>query len=446
MQTDAQGRGVINILAADKLLQRAASCTRPSCCGCCRSCSSSCPRSAIRDKPKLVFFFDEAHLLFNDAPAGAAREDRAGGAADPLQGRRRVSSSRRTRSTCPTRCSASSATACSTRCAPSRRATRRRCKSAARDDARQPEARRREGDHRARRRRGAGVVARREGPPERRRARLRRCRRLRASARSPTTSARALMRQLAASPATTTRPSTASRPTRCCKGRAAAGKQAGRCAGRRPTGGARAAGRGGRGRRHRRHCSAGQRWRGADSRPVESGASAVRGDRVADRRKSQSARCDSARRSAAESADRAGARRRRPLLGQPARRTAGTPLGENSTMDLGIAGKRALVCGASKGLGYGCALSLAREGVQPGDQRAHAGAAGRGRAGGSRDADRRDGHRGGQRHHHRRRAAPRRSPRARRSTSWSTTPAARRPATSASSAATTGSARSTPTC
>ena len=32
-------------------------------------------------------------------------------------------------------------------------------------------------------------------------------------------------------------------------------------------------------------------------------------------------------------------------------------------MDLGIRGKWALVCGASKGLGYGCALSLAREGV-----------------------------------------------------------------------------------
>lgn len=33
-------------------------------------------------------------------------------------------------------------------------------------------------------------------------------------------------------------------------------------------------------------------------------------------------------------------------------------------MDLGIAGRRALVCGASKGLGRACALSLAREGVQ----------------------------------------------------------------------------------
>ena len=32
-------------------------------------------------------------------------------------------------------------------------------------------------------------------------------------------------------------------------------------------------------------------------------------------------------------------------------------------MDLGIAGKWALVCGASKGLGLGCAQALAGEGV-----------------------------------------------------------------------------------
>ncbi|MET0310954.1 MAG: SDR family NAD(P)-dependent oxidoreductase, partial [Burkholderiaceae bacterium] len=32
-------------------------------------------------------------------------------------------------------------------------------------------------------------------------------------------------------------------------------------------------------------------------------------------------------------------------------------------MDLGIAGKWALVCGASKGLGFGCAEALVREGV-----------------------------------------------------------------------------------
>src|SRR2546427_262913 len=40
-------------------------------------------------------------------------------------------------------------------------------------------------------------------------------------------------------------------------------------------------------------------------------------------------------------------------------------LGERSAtgMDFGIAGKSALVCAASKGLGKGCALNLAREGV-----------------------------------------------------------------------------------
>ncbi|MGC1817996.1 MAG: SDR family NAD(P)-dependent oxidoreductase, partial [Casimicrobiaceae bacterium] len=32
-------------------------------------------------------------------------------------------------------------------------------------------------------------------------------------------------------------------------------------------------------------------------------------------------------------------------------------------MDLGIEGRRALVCAASKGLGRGCAEALAREGV-----------------------------------------------------------------------------------
>src|SRR5256885_12816806 len=32
-------------------------------------------------------------------------------------------------------------------------------------------------------------------------------------------------------------------------------------------------------------------------------------------------------------------------------------------MNLGIAGKWALVCGASKGLGFGCAKALAQEGV-----------------------------------------------------------------------------------
>ena len=59
--------------------------------------------------------------------ARAARQGRAGGPADPLQGRRASTSSRRTRSTSPTTSWGSSATASSTLCAPSRRATRKRC-------------------------------------------------------------------------------------------------------------------------------------------------------------------------------------------------------------------------------------------------------------------------------------------------------------------------------
>ena len=33
-------------------------------------------------------------------------------------------------------------------------------------------------------------------------------------------------------------------------------------------------------------------------------------------------------------------------------------------MDLNLAGRRALVCGGSRGLGYACALDLAREGAE----------------------------------------------------------------------------------
>src|ERR1700676_2666625 len=38
--------------------------------------------------------------------------------------------------------------------------------------------------------------------------------------------------------------------------------------------------------------------------------------------------------------------------------------GRNVTMDLGLKGKKAIVCAASKGLGKACAMSLAREGVE----------------------------------------------------------------------------------
>lgn len=67
MQTDARGKGVINILAADKLMNSP------------RLYSTfllwmlselfeHLPEVGDMDKPKLAFFFDEAHLLFSEAP------------------------------------------------------------------------------------------------------------------------------------------------------------------------------------------------------------------------------------------------------------------------------------------------------------------------------------------------------------------------------------------
>ncbi|RDI58647.1 helicase HerA-like domain-containing protein [Microvirga subterranea] len=67
MRTDRDGRGVINILAADKLMNNP------------RLYATfllwlmselfeELPEVGDLDQPKLVFFFDEAHLLFSDAP------------------------------------------------------------------------------------------------------------------------------------------------------------------------------------------------------------------------------------------------------------------------------------------------------------------------------------------------------------------------------------------
>lgn len=67
LRTDLGGRGIINILAADQLVLKP------------RLYSSfllwllselfeKLPEVGDLDKPKLVFFFDEAHLLFDDAP------------------------------------------------------------------------------------------------------------------------------------------------------------------------------------------------------------------------------------------------------------------------------------------------------------------------------------------------------------------------------------------
>ena len=67
MRTDRDGRGIINILAADKLM------TNPRLYATfllwlLSELFEQLPEVGDPDKPKLVFFFDEAHLLFNDAP------------------------------------------------------------------------------------------------------------------------------------------------------------------------------------------------------------------------------------------------------------------------------------------------------------------------------------------------------------------------------------------
>ncbi len=68
MQTDGNGCGMINILAADQLM------TSPKVYSTMllwllAELFENLPEAGDLAKPKMVFFFDEAHLLFNDAPA-----------------------------------------------------------------------------------------------------------------------------------------------------------------------------------------------------------------------------------------------------------------------------------------------------------------------------------------------------------------------------------------
>ncbi|MFL5008664.1 helicase HerA-like domain-containing protein, partial [Rhizobium sp.] len=66
MQTDG-GRGVVSILAADKLLA-SPKVYSTLLLWLLSELFENLPEVGDPDKPKLVFFFDEAHLLFNDAP------------------------------------------------------------------------------------------------------------------------------------------------------------------------------------------------------------------------------------------------------------------------------------------------------------------------------------------------------------------------------------------
>ncbi len=66
IQTDAQGRGVVNILAADKLMQQSPKVYATFLLWLLSELFERLPEIGDPEKPKLVFFFDEAHLLFAD--------------------------------------------------------------------------------------------------------------------------------------------------------------------------------------------------------------------------------------------------------------------------------------------------------------------------------------------------------------------------------------------
>ena len=67
MQTDGKGRGMVNVLAADKLMN-APKLYSTFLLWMLSELFEHLPEVGDPEKPKMVFFFDEAHLLFSDAP------------------------------------------------------------------------------------------------------------------------------------------------------------------------------------------------------------------------------------------------------------------------------------------------------------------------------------------------------------------------------------------
>lgn len=67
MRTDSDGAGIINVLAADKLMQ-SPRLYATFLLWLLSELFETLPEIGDPEKPKLVFFFDEAHLLFDDAP------------------------------------------------------------------------------------------------------------------------------------------------------------------------------------------------------------------------------------------------------------------------------------------------------------------------------------------------------------------------------------------
>jgi DNA helicase HerA-like ATPase len=141
IRTDRDGRGIVNILAAEELMNNP------------RLYATfllwlmselfeELPEVGDLDKPKLVFFFDEAHLLFADAPPALV---------DAVERVVRLIRSKgvgvyfitQNPADVPESVLPSSATGCSTPCAPSPRATRGRCGPRPRRSGRTPPSTRR---------------------------------------------------------------------------------------------------------------------------------------------------------------------------------------------------------------------------------------------------------------------------------------------------------------
>ena len=229
LQTGDGGRGVVNILAADQLMQ-SPKLYSTLLLWLLSELYERLPEVGDRDKPKLVFFFDEAHLLFTDAPKAlldkieqVVRLIRSKGVGvyfvtqnpldvpDTVLGQLGNRVQHALRAFTPR--------------------DQKAVKAAAETMRANPEARHREGDHRARRRRGAGVASRREGPPRRSSSASTSCRRRAGSARSRRTSARRCVAGVAGRRRLRARPSIASRRTRGSRAAPAARHRPG---GRRP--------------------------------------------------------------------------------------------------------------------------------------------------------------------------------------------------------------------
>ena len=129
MKTDSDGRGIVNILVADKLME-SPRLYATFLLWLLAELFEQLPEVGDPEKPKLVFFFDEAHLLFDGAPK--ALVDKIEQVVRLIRSRVWVfTSSRRTRATSLRMCWPSWARAFSTHCGPTRQLSVKKAMKAA---------------------------------------------------------------------------------------------------------------------------------------------------------------------------------------------------------------------------------------------------------------------------------------------------------------------------